>query len=72
MTESRMNLKVWKGKKIEVNPNLIPTDAVENKPTVIRDNIFDPKVGLFHRVMFNGGTKGVIFKGILDSEVKGE
>ena len=68
--KNRMNLKVWRGKKIEMNPTLIPTDAVETKATVIRDNIFDPKVGIFHKVMFNSGTNGVIFKSILDSEVK--
>ena len=70
MKENRMNLKVWRGKKIEVNPDLIPTDAVETNPTVVRDNIFDPNVGLFHKVMFNGGANGVIFKSVLDSEVK--
>ena len=68
--KNRMNLKVWRGKKIEINPNLIPIDAVESKPTVMRDNLFDRKVGLFHKVIFNGGVNGVIFKSILDSDVK--
>ena len=66
----RMNLKIWKGKKIEVQPDLIPTDAVTTKPRVITDNIFDPKVGLFHKVMFNCGTGGVVFMSVLDSQVK--
>jgi len=72
MFSRKMNLKVWIGKKIDVNPDLIPIDAIKPKATVIKDNIFDPKVGIFHKIMFNTGTKGVIFKSVLDSDVIGE
>ena len=77
--ENKMDLSISKGSRINIIADAVPADAVEgnvnNNPharenaLVIEGNIFDPKVGFFHRVMFNAGNHGVIFKSVLASQV---
>jgi len=59
-----------RGEKIEVVPEATPEDALSSQATVIFGNLWDDKVGKYHNVMFGAGVKGVIFKSILDKEVK--
>ena len=64
-----------RGQYVKVKPEAIPEQCIDGKgylgfnarssALVIFPNLHDPKVGTFHRVMFNG----TIFKCILDSEV---
>tara|TARA_R110000751_G_scaffold215761_1_gene319199 strand:+ start:244 stop:492 length:249 start_codon:yes stop_codon:yes gene_type:complete len=77
--ENKMDLSISKGSRINIITDIVPTDAVkgnENNNThakgnalVIQANVYDPKVGFFHKVMFNAGTDGVIFKSVLASHV---
>ena len=82
MAENIMDLSVTRGGRVSIVADAVPADAVEGNvygrshapedALVIQSNIYDPKVGFFHRVMFNAGTKGVIFKSVLASQVTGE
>ena len=69
----RVNIK--RGERIAIAAEAVPADAVDDKnhnrenALVIFANLHDEKVGTFHKVMFNAGTGGVIFKHVLDSEV---
>jgi hypothetical protein len=60
-----------RGQYVKVRPEAIPEKAPDrdfnkrNHALVLFPNLEDPKVGTFHRVMFNG----TIFKDLLDSEI---
>ena len=67
-----------RGQRIDIKADAVPALAIDNRDhkrenaLVIRANILDEssaKVGIFHNVMFNAGTNGVIFKNVLDSEI---
>jgi len=61
-----------RGEYIKVKPEAIPEASPDrnfnkrDNALVLFPNLYDPKVGTFHRVMFNG----TIFKCLLEAEVK--
>jgi hypothetical protein len=58
-----------RGDHITIQDSAVPPSALSNEALVIFANLSDKKVGRFHKVMFNAGSKGVVFKTVLDSEV---
>ena len=71
----RHRVHIKRGERIDIAAEAVPADAVDDRnhnrenALVIWGNLHDAKVGTFHKMMFNAGTKGVIFKHVLDSEV---
>ena len=63
-------MEVKRGNKILVKAEAVPDGALDNTATVIFGCLVDEKTDTtYHKVMFNAGIHGVIFKTILDTEV---
>ena len=68
-----MNIK--RGERVNIIAEAVPEDSVDSKnykresALVIWNNLYDSRIGFHHKVMFNAGSHGVIFKHVLESEV---
>jgi len=68
-------MDIRRGNRINIVADAVPADAVDDRhhkrenALVIFSNLFDQTIGVHHKVMFNAGKNGVIFKRVLASEV---
>ena len=71
-------MKIIRGQRVNIVEAAVPVDAVNDRhhtrenALVIFGNLYDSKVGIHHKVMFNAGNHGVIFKSVLDTDILGQ